>query len=95
MTDVRNQVHLNHQISYYFNCQPNYPTFELIIYMQTVVGFKCGNTAYGHDHRTKDGGAPDLSVGRTYCSDYFCEFKAINLSLLISIPYITSSATVL
>jgi hypothetical protein len=49
-------------------------TYNLIIEMQTVVSVTCqGSSGYGYDRRTNGGGAADLSVGRTFNGDKFCD----------------------
>jgi hypothetical protein len=48
-------------------------TYDLIIDMHTIVTGKCGQDGYGHDRRQGGAGASDLTVGRTFRGDHFCD----------------------
>ncbi|USP77968.1 hypothetical protein yc1106_05242 [Curvularia clavata] len=66
-------VHNGGETSYFCNYATNYLTYQLIIDMHTVVSGRCGQNGYGYDRRRGGGGANDLSVGRTFRGDHFCD----------------------
>ena len=70
----KKQVHNKGETSFFCNYQRNYLTYQLIIDMHVVISSQCnGSPAYGWDRRTNGGGANDLSVGRTFRGDHFCD----------------------